>query len=240
MTTFRFRRGGFTLVELLVVVAIVGLLIAILLPSLAAGRRAARETRCLATLRELATCTHLYAAESADVLPRSLHSAGFGFANGLPWGYAFTTYLASEPWTTAMRPQTWRDIYTAHYRCPFDDRDLTGGTPWSYGYNVYYELTATETGDRTWRQLSDAPHASATVLFGEIGDEDDLLMGPAAPDHVMAHFWSQFAAPPEVVADRHAPRSGYAFLDGHADVLALSDTFDVGLGLDRWNPATAN
>jgi len=67
----RVRRGavGFTLVELLVVVAIVALLISILLPALAGARAQARATRCLAHLRVLGQGIAIYAGEYRDELP---------------------------------------------------------------------------------------------------------------------------------------------------------------------------
>lgn len=44
------RPRAFTLIELLVVVAIIALLVAVLLPNLAAAREQGRRTKCLANL----------------------------------------------------------------------------------------------------------------------------------------------------------------------------------------------
>ena len=47
-------RSGFTLVELLVVVAIIGILAGVLLASFSGGTEAARAAKCLSNMRNLA------------------------------------------------------------------------------------------------------------------------------------------------------------------------------------------
>jgi len=54
------RMRGFTLVEALVTVAIVGLLVAILLPAVQAAREAARRGRCLNNLRQMGIALNAY------------------------------------------------------------------------------------------------------------------------------------------------------------------------------------
>lgn len=62
----RVRRAAFTLIELLLVVAIIALLISILLPALSKSRNAARIAICTSNMRQLAVAEATYAADYKD------------------------------------------------------------------------------------------------------------------------------------------------------------------------------
>ncbi len=64
-------RSGFTLMELLFVIAIIGVLAAILLPALARAREAARRSSCMSNLCQLGMALRMYADENNRELPWS-------------------------------------------------------------------------------------------------------------------------------------------------------------------------
>jgi prepilin-type N-terminal cleavage/methylation domain-containing protein/prepilin-type processing-associated H-X9-DG protein len=71
MPRARHGRPAFTLIELLVTIAIIGLLIAILLPSLASARSQARATACGARLQQLGIAAALYLNDYNNALPQA-------------------------------------------------------------------------------------------------------------------------------------------------------------------------
>lgn len=69
-------RAGFTLVELLVSISVLGVLAALLLPALARARERGRSAACMANHRQLSLAMHLYAGDSEDRLPHNFGASG--------------------------------------------------------------------------------------------------------------------------------------------------------------------
>jgi prepilin-type N-terminal cleavage/methylation domain-containing protein/prepilin-type processing-associated H-X9-DG protein len=215
---------AFTLIELLVVLAMVALLASLLLPVLSQALAKARSTQCFGQLRQIGLSTVMFADDNGGCLPRSTHSA---VAHGeLPWGYALYPYLTGRPFT--QPDERWTNLLDTLYRCPTQKRLRN---EWSYGKNVYPELSPEETGGQTWSHLSDLPRPSAVVLYAE-------KAGGSMADHIMANYWAE-GGQPEVDRHRHLHKSNYSFCDGHVSNLRFDQTYDLERTIDNWNPATA-
>jgi prepilin-type N-terminal cleavage/methylation domain-containing protein/prepilin-type processing-associated H-X9-DG protein len=148
MTPRHPARHGFTLIELMVVIAIIGILIALLLPAVQACREAARRTQCVNNLSQLAVALHGYQM-SHTVLPPGVVDLP-GLVLNQPTGYHFNWLAQILPFygqvsvydhlnfqvsVYAAPNSTCRGVPMQCLTCPSDPhayRFVTGEMPTSY------------------------------------------------------------------------------------------------------------
>ncbi|MDG3006901.1 DUF1559 domain-containing protein [Paludisphaera mucosa] len=109
------RRRGFTLIEMMVVIAILGLLMALILPAVQAAREAARRSACQCNLKQLVIALHNYHS-AWDAFPAgyvsgvgggSIGDPAFGveLGGGWAWGAAVLPFLEQTPLYDAVNFQ---------------------------------------------------------------------------------------------------------------------------------------
>ena len=93
------KQGGFTLVELLVVVAIIAILMALVFPSLRGGLERAKTLQCLSNLRQIGQAQAAYVAANRNRLPNAQNidqpapNKTPGFNELMTWQLQLAPYL---------------------------------------------------------------------------------------------------------------------------------------------------
>jgi prepilin-type N-terminal cleavage/methylation domain-containing protein len=117
-------RRAFTLVELLVVIAIIAILVALLIPVLAAAKERGRRAQCVNNLKQAGIALQLYADEHGDQLPGPIWQGFYeNYDNQNPRRLSY--YIATFMGQPAPSP-TARDNPLA--RCPSAARHWTPST----------------------------------------------------------------------------------------------------------------
>ena len=105
------RENGFTLIELMIVVAIIAIVAAIAIPSLANARKSGNEASAISSLRTLTTVNEQYKTRflSYSGTLADLSAAGYVddvLGTGTKSGYVFTYTVGSNAWEVSGDPQT--------------------------------------------------------------------------------------------------------------------------------------
>jgi type II secretory pathway pseudopilin PulG len=85
---------GFTIIDLLVTMAVIAVLISILSPSLSGVRESARQVVCRSNVRQVGLGLWMYAREHSELLPSSVNAPGL--LNSNPW-QTITLRLSPPP-----------------------------------------------------------------------------------------------------------------------------------------------
>jgi len=194
----RARQDGFTLVELLVVAAIIGVLAGLLLPALAASKARARGLYCQNNNKQLVTAWLMYADDHAQGLAYNL--GGAAARANLNWAAGVLTWeLDSDNTNFADLTKAALGFYAAQvstlYRCPSDSvvSALQSAAGWSSRARSY----------------------SMNASVGDAGELTSSGVNTNNPDY--AQFFKLTSIP--------APARIFVFLDEHPD--SISDGYFV-------------
>lgn len=229
------HRPAFTLVELLVVIALIVLLVAILLPALSLARAKGRQVTCLNNLKQLQICAKLYSLDNDGcLLPnRFVYNIGtnkpsIGFSEKLTW----CPGLAPLDWTTDNIKRGLLFPYnesTEIYRCPSDAGRVRtpGRVPRILKRTRSYNLS---------QSINGAPYSEEIVAPPGFSKESEIDYPPSSEllffveVHEDAIFDSHFGIPPrgwefaeneprwwDLPSGRHSQGRNFSFADGHVE-----------------------
>lgn len=186
------KNGGFTLVELLVVIGIIALLISILLPALGRVRWQAQTVACAARMRDVVNSIVMYAGDNKGALPPIAGDDGKSTFNT----YFQNQWLFATTGTTAPIPKNdsgtqlgrlWKQNYIKTpkvFWCPSLKQDIDINNPVCrdflyYVYNPHYKVIpdAAQTGApfagyRTqiwWKRLANYGKVEPNMTYKDYG-----------------------------------------------------------------------
>lgn len=228
--------------ELLVVIAVIGILSALLLPALAGAKQKMRKTKCISNLKQLGTAFLMYAGDHQDQLP-PFNSGGPYNSPVIPpdptnWWYRIISNRGYMP-DVSIKGKAWRcpNVATEDMRASFGEM-MEGYGPVDHakpGWNsiIWYSFDG-EGKKKGSDRVSSIKRSSEIWLVGEVGvpkgDNFDLSQHPNGDYYTTtisalvpnpAGVWDQ--AVPKQPAVRHGKRANINFVDGHVESWEYED-----------------
>jgi len=218
---------GFTLIEMLVVVAIISLLAGMLFPVFSAARETARKANCLSNVRQLAMAMLMYADDNDGVFVPAWDAA-----NLTRWHGARSS--TTEPFDPTRGP-IWGYLRSREIKVCKSFFPATGAVAFElgtggYGYNAQYVGGSPQPWPASLEpaSMSDIAHADETVMLAETAslDWDMMSSGGTATlieySFVEAPFYEAYGNSPAdpTTHFRHNGKAAVAFCDGHVKAMS--------------------
>jgi prepilin-type N-terminal cleavage/methylation domain-containing protein/prepilin-type processing-associated H-X9-DG protein len=234
--SFRF---AFTLIELLIVIAVIAILAALLLPALAKAKEDGRRVNCMSNLKQLQLCWQMYADDYAgQFCPNDWIDTGSegdptieDMTTVVSWcnGNARTDTNAAGIKTGLLFPY---NNSTGIYRCPSDMSTMqdADGDPIAQPRDRSYNMSQSVNGyprrvdpgtgyyvgayQPCFAKLSSVTNPTPPGLFVFIDENENTLeddqFGYPMPNYDYGYWW-------DMPSNRHNQGGNLSFADGHVE-----------------------
>lgn len=237
------RHSAFTLVELLVVIAVVGILAALMFPALNAAKSAANNVKCVSNLKQIGVGLFSYAADHDGALipGAQVPPPDATYSSSYQWFQALEDYMGgdSQKGRSKNHP-SWQE-------CPakvFPSTTAPSINNIGYGWNWIASFSVGGITQGGFGYLPDQPawggyasrvgqvtKPSQTIIVGDsmdlaniTADYQNTVLYPAPIAVLAPGSWAAWSTPPTMRASRHGGKGNYLMADGHVE--ALPPTMD--------------
>jgi prepilin-type N-terminal cleavage/methylation domain-containing protein/prepilin-type processing-associated H-X9-DG protein len=232
------REAGFTLIEMLMVTAIIAILTAMLLPALASAKARARNIACQNNLLQLQVCLQLYTLDNSDYFVPNNSIAVFSGTTNISWqDTAGMSWLPDDSAITEIDPSNivngllfQYNTSLPIYHCPSDystlqtpDGQSTGQLRWR-SYNLSQSVNGYPQGNTetygyipAWTKFTEVNQPPCSQLFSFIDENSDSIEDAefgnppvGSPFYAQNEWW-------DMPSDRRDQAANVAFADGHVE-----------------------
>lgn len=220
------RRKGFTLVELLIVIAILAILAALLFPAFAKAREKARQATCTSNLKQLGMAMEMYLQDYDESFPyqRTPCWMSRGTDTGLCWPEQVHPYVKN---VQVLRCPSGPSEGCQYARC-YPELCGRPNLACNYGFNEVVQNNGEQRNPCGWGlgSIAAMPHPAEVVL---LGDASTMFVAPWGRDLRSVNV--RLAFPRKELPDNcdlsgysaaqldswtmHSGGSNLAFADGH-------------------------
>ncbi len=240
----RHPRAAFTLIELLTVIAIIGILAAIIIPTVGRVRAAARMTTDVSNLRQIGVATAGYVSENKGTMPCMVYNGTFmaGELNSTPSAgnpprfpiyESLDRYFTKKSGFNGSGQYQWkkRPVWFSASAVPPDGL-ITDNSP--YGEYIHFSFNPNIWANSgQWRaRMSNIPSPSRTVLAAETNDPAGV--GDADLDPTTAQPATTGDVQTKYRVSQPGNKALYLYADYHVQSLVGNQNFTINPTLWRW------